>query len=167
MEQRTSKEVFQVAGDSPDPTGTGARGLSTSYDLTRTAAGHPVLVWRAPNGQDMLLTADVYAIPGAPMYIHILCPMCAINGHQHALLFDQSQKGMTYERMTPPPPFRDWSSDDIQNALAGGIDIKSGGRLSVEPFACTWEETGELERGFGLGRCTWKVFIDNNVVKSA
>lgn len=169
--ERMGKETFHVTGDSasPDARDRGRRGMTVGHDLTKSAAGKPVLLWRAPNGEEMLLEVDVYQMAGEPGRIHLICPLCAINGTQHALQINQRHKSFDYEPSVPPPPFPGWSTGDVERALhADGLDIKGGGTLSVEPFECTWEQTPDLARaGFGMGRCTWRVAIDKNVVRPA
>lgn len=44
----------------------------------------------------------------------------------------------------------------------------SNGKLSVEPFKCTWELESEGRRmEFGLGLCSWQVGIHENVARDA
>ena len=69
--------------------------------------------------------------------VHLICPLCSIAERPHGLTVRQSQKQME---------FRD-------------------GRLSVEPFGCTWETEPELRRAFGLATCPWRVAIQNNIAK--
>lgn len=170
MNQNQPKELFQVAGDAPDPTGTGARGVIASYDLSRTAIGHPIVLWKANDGNELLLTFDVFAPPNAPKYILIGCPMCAMRGKPNTLrIMEGGAKAFQYELGITPPLFPGWRDADVAGALAGdpSIDIRGGGRLSVEPFSCTWEEEPDLRRAFGMQRCTWRVRIDNNIARSA
>lgn len=158
----TSKELFHVAGDAPDPSGTGLRGVSPGYDLTKSALGHPFLLWRRPDGGEMMLEADVYAMPGSPMYIIILCPLCAMNGRTSGLRIDQAKKAMSYDEKASISCFPGWTKEQTKGAFPNG----TGGVLSVEPFACTWEESPDLKRDFGLSKCNWRVAIDNNFVRS-
>lgn len=160
-DQPTHKEIFHVAGDAPDPTGmTNTRGVAPGYDLTGSALGHPMLLHRL-YGKEMVLEADVYKMDGEPMYIHLICPMCLANGRTSALRIVEGKKKLSYDPRADVPTFPGWSRDQMLHTFPHGL----GGLLSVEPFGCTWEESPELQRGFGLSCCTWKVAIDNNVVR--
>jgi len=159
---QTLKETFHVAGDAPDPTGGALRGVSPGYDLTRTALGHPMLLYRVTGtSKEIILEADIYAIPGQPMYVHLICPLCLINGRTVGLKIDQSHKSLSYDVSSPVPTFPGWTNEQMKQAFPDGL----GGRLSVEPFKCTWEETPDLKRLDGLACCRWQVAIDNNVVR--
>lgn len=157
----TIKEVFQVAGDRPDPAGTGLRGVMPGYDLRQSAAGHPLLLWRHPAGE-LVLEADVYQLPGQPTYIHLLCPQCLQAGRQNALRITQERKAISYDPAREPPTFPGWTDRQMRDAFPNGV----GGILSVEAFECTWEEDPTRQRGFGLAKCNWRVVIEHNVVRS-
>lgn len=156
----TIKELFTVAGDQPDPGGTGARGISTGFDFTATALGHPMLLYRASNGKELVLEADIYMGPTG-LYIHLICPECLLAGRTNALRIVESQKAMSYEPDLSPPPFPGWTKEQMLMAFPVG----SGGMLSIEPFRCTWEEVGDLRRGHGLAQCPWSVAIERNFVR--
>lgn len=151
--QQPSKELFYVAGDVPDPTGATLKGRAPSYRLTQTALGHPMIFWR-----DMVLEADVYALPGQPLQVHLICPQC-----RNALIVRQGNKAIAYEpgESVPTPP--NWTAAEVKQAIPMGL----GGRISVESFACTWEANGEVSRDFGLARCGWRVAIENNIARDA
>jgi len=153
LEQQTSKELFHVAGDMPDPAGTGLLGQAPSYRLTRSALGHPMIFWR-----DMVLEADVYALLEQPLQVHLICPLC-----RHALIIRQGNKVVSYEPQAPVPAPPGWTATELRQAMPDGL----GGLLSVEAFGCTWEAEGDLRRGFGLARCPWRVVIANNVARDA
>lgn len=160
------KDVFHVAGDAPDPTGTGLRGVAPGYRLTQSAIGHPMLHWAMPGGKELILEADVYALPDQPPHIYMLCPVCLLHGHQNQLSIRGDQKKFDY---TPPdeagdrmPTFPGWTREQMRHAFPNGL----GGILSCDPFRCTFESVPELRRGFGLGQCTFSVVIDNNVVRN-
>lgn len=155
MSQAT-REIFHVAGDYPDPEGTGKRGLAATYDFTRAALGHPMIAYR-----DMVLEADVYQLPGAPMHVHVICPLCLAAGNLNMLTIKSDRKAIYYEPKEAVPPFPGWTRVDMETNFPGG----AGGLLSVEPFACTWELQPSLQRDFGLARCPWKVAIDRNVAR--
>ena len=51
-------------------------------------------------------------------------------------------------------------------------DPNNGGRLSVEPFECTWEmpDAGEHKPGYiggGITLCKLKIGISNNIARDA
>jgi hypothetical protein len=146
-----------MKGDAADPSGTGKRGISSGVDFSKTAKGHPIVFYRAQDGTEFFLTADVYALPGEPMAVHIYCPLCA-----NHLIIRQDNKAIDYDpdARVVIPGFR---SEEIIAGL-GVADL--GGRLSVEPFRCTWEEKPELRRSYGFGVCGWSVSIQNNVARS-
>jgi hypothetical protein len=158
----TIKDVFHVAGDAPDPTGGDLRGVSPGYSLNQGAEGHPMLWWRLPNGKELILEADVYALPEQPRHIYLLCPVCLLNGMQNQLAIREDQKQFSYEPRARVPAFPGWSSSQMAHAFPRG----AGGLLSVAEFRCTFESVPDLERSFGLGQCTFHVVIDNNVVRN-
>jgi hypothetical protein len=160
---RTLKDVFHVAGDAPDPTGTGLRGVAPGYRLNQSALGHPMLLWRVPGtGQEMILEADVYALPDQPMHIYLLCPVCLMTKQSNQLSIRADHKKFDYEPFHAVPTFPGWTHEQMAHAFPNG----AGGRLSVEPFRCTFEMTPDMQRAFGLNQCTFSVAIDNNVVRN-
>lgn len=144
-----SKELFHVAGDVPDPAGTGLRGAASTMRLDRTALGHPKIVYK-----DFLLEADIYALPDAPMYAHIICPLC-----RNALRITQDNKTFTYDPKVAPKIAAMLRNCGVQDGPYWG------GSLSVERFECTWESEPERRRDFGLAVCNWRVEIDNNIAR--
>ena len=96
------------------------------------------------------------------MYVHLICPLCLIQGRTNALKITQGEKALSYDPIHRPPPFPGWTAEQMAHSFPHG----TGGTLSVERFECTWEAAPDLQRDFGLARCTWKVAIDNNVVKN-
>ncbi len=144
-----SRELFHLAGDVPDPAGTGLRGRASTLRLDRTAMGHPKIVYK-----DFLLEGDVYALPDAPKYLHLICPLC-----RRALRITQDNKTIDYDPALAPkivPQLRNCGVDD---------GPYWGGALSVERFECTWETDPEIRRQFGLAMCNWRVEIENNVAR--
>lgn len=140
------EELVHLAGDpdtggmtargfeaAPDPWGTGKVGYQQTADLTSNALGHPKIRYR-----DLVIEADVYAMPGAPMHVHIICPRC-----RNALRIPADRKRIEYDPAAGAPT--------------------DGGRLSIETFECTWE--AGAERGSGL--CRWRVAVDDNVARDA
>jgi hypothetical protein len=161
--EHTSKDVFQIAGDAPDPMGEiRGQGVSPGFDMTKMAAGHPKVIYRLANGQDLILEVDVYKLPNEPMYLLFFCPLCLQNKRQNALRIVQGNKAMSYDPKAMRGPYPGWTSAQMKESFPKGI----GGLLSVEQFACTWEASPEASRDFGLARCTWKVVIDNNVARN-
>jgi hypothetical protein len=160
MTQDALKETFYVAGDQPDPAGTDLRGVAAGYDLTRTAIGHPMLYYALPNGREIILEADVYQLPGQPMYIYVICPLCMMTGNTRMLRIGAENKDVSYDAKARVPVFPGWKPAQMRSALPQG----AGGLLSVAEFACTFEVEPDLRRQFGFAVCPWKVVVDKNVV---
>lgn len=161
MKHDSYKECFQIAGDQPDPDPhTDLRGVASGFDFTRTAIGHPMLLYRV-GGRELVLEADVYRLPDQPLHLILLCPLCLMAGHQNALKIEQGHKQIHYDPRAVVPPFKGWSPRQMAQAFPRG----AGGLLSVEEFACTWEVQPELQRAFGFAVCPWRVVIENNVVR--
>lgn len=160
-ENTALKDVFHVAGDAPDPEGGRARGVAPGYELSQSAQGHPMLLYKLSTGQEIVLEADVYDV--ADKYIYLLCPLCLARGRKNMLRIREGIKAFRYDRLIDPPTFPGWSDEQMRHAFPRGL----GGTLSVEPFECTWEESPELTRGGGFEKCGWRVSIEKNVVKDA
>lgn len=130
-------ERYFIAGDQPIPPE--LQGGSGTHRATPTA--HALVYYRSRWQNDAFeMEVDVYALPGEPIRLHLLCPKC-----QHALTLDQTKKAIDW---TPPPP-------------GGG----KHGTISVETFQCTWEMGDKTELGQPL--CGWRVAIDRNVARDA
>ncbi len=155
------KDVFHVAGDAPDPEGGRARGVAPGYQLTRAAQGHPMLHYKLSTGAEIILEADVYDVPDR--YIYLLCPLCLARGRKNMLRIREGIKAFNYEPTASVPVFPGWTMEQMKHAFPNG----AGGLLSVEAFACTWEEDPTLHRGGGFEKCGWKVSIEKNVVRDA
>jgi len=129
-----------------DPTGTGAVGASSGVNLDKTKDCTVVVRYK-----DKLLELDVYAFPGAPMKLVLLCPRCG-----NALNIESDKKQMQLEKHAPQQV---------------GAFVNEG-RLSVEPFECTWElpDAGVHVPGIqsaGTSLCRWRVGIDKNIARDA
>lgn len=146
------KAVVQIAGDAPDPTGqTAGGGILQNVHLTM-GKQEVVVVYR-----DMFLTVDVYAIPGEPIKIHVICPRChkasQICGTNKKIEFEPSS-------LNPMMP-RILETQDRELVRVG-----SHGRLSVETFECTWELGGDKHVAgavhTGASLCRMRAAIENN-----
>lgn len=162
------REVVQLAGDAPDPTGlTDQIGRQSTHRLTG-GKQEVVVVYG-----DLLMTLDVYALPEEPMRVQIICPRC----HKHSTIRGD-QKKIEYEPKAMNPMsatilamaggaqqelLGSWSRN---TALVELASIANFGRLSVEPFECAWEigdakhVPGALHTGASL--CRLRLVIDNN-----
>lgn len=101
------------------------------------------------NYKDFMLTVDVYQIPGEPTQVHLICPRC-----RHQLRVTSDRKKIEYD--------------------PNDYNFKSrGGRLSIEPFQCTWElpEAGDQHtpgiRSGGLTLCKLTIGISDNRARDA
>lgn len=155
-----SKQFFSVKDDARkmrDPAGSGLVGRAVGEHVLNEADGHPVVLYRTKDGQDFFLTVDVHQLPGQPITVYIYCPLC--NNH---LTIRQDNKAIDYDpRATVKIP--GYSTEEV---LAGLGISGLGGRLSIEPFRCTWEEKPDLRRDYGFGVCNWSVAIENNFAKN-
>lgn len=151
------KELFQVYGDP-------GRGVTTGYDLTKNAAVRPLILW-----EDKLLTVDIYAMPGTPMYGHIYCPQCARNGRQSLLTIRQEAKSMNLDVDAMPARVAkalNMTYEELARYLDLGSVNELKGVLSVEKIGCSWEEDPTAKRTFGFATCPWSVVIDQNIARS-
>ena len=145
MGTRAQRELVQLAGDAPDPTGEGPNGAQTTYHLNRSALANPLVTYQS-GSQEYVLECDVYQQPGEPPIVHLICPRC-----HNALNIRGDRK-------------------HIQLILNAGP--RGQGLLSIEPFECTWElpDAGRHRPGIlgsGTTLCRWRVAIDKNVAKHA
>lgn len=156
--QQQGRQVVQLAGDVPDPTGyTQNLGIQSTHRLN--AGKREVLVLY----KDLILTVDVYALPGEPTQVHVICPRCRkpsrITAENKAIDFDPAGINPMRNailRVSAAPE------------IAGLADF---GRLSVEPFECAWELGGDrhvvggLHTGVSL--CRQRLVIDDNRARDA
>jgi hypothetical protein len=96
--------------------------------------------------KDFVLTVDVYQIPDEPTCVVLICPRC-----RHALRISADRKQIDFDPKAGDP--------------------KLGGRLSIEPFQCTWELTADKHVpgivGGGISLCKWTAGIEKNVARDA
>ncbi len=150
------RSMVQLAGDAPDPTGyTKNRGMQSTHRLD-VAKVEVLISYRGRVG-DFDMTIDVYALPGQPAELHIICPKCRnksrITAERKKIEFDANA--------ARPYTFVDGSSYPT-----------NGGRLDVEPFECGWEmpDAGQHKTGIragGITLCRMRMAIDNSVAKDA
>lgn len=147
------KQIMQVAGDMD-------HGIASRIDLTN---GKTEVMVFDPKGDVPLLTVDVYALPGEPLKVHLICPRCrnhlTIPGDRKAIEFapnDRNPRSPSIIALGIPPHMQ---------------EMAKLGRLSVEPFECTWELDAGKKVGSseftGNNLCRWRAAIDNNTVKAA
>lgn len=162
------KETFHVAGDAPDPAGTGLRGQAPGYRFTQAALGHPLCFYSfgAPGG-DTIVEMDVYAPPDQPMYVHLLCPHCLVRSKAtHGITVRADQKGMSYDPHGIARTFPGWTDAQMARAYPRG----TGGLISIDRFRCTWELDPALAVAQGHTRnpiCDFDVIVADNVIRRA
>lgn len=154
------RAVVQLAGDAPDPSGlTQDVGLMSTHRLTGGKQEALVVFG------DLLLTVDIYAIPGEPMRLHLICPRC-----HKMLTIPGDQKRIQYEPRTLNPRFRHALAMESREGAVAFAHLQFG-RLSVETFECTWEITddahvaGAVHTGGSL--CRLRLVIDDNRAREA
>jgi hypothetical protein len=139
------REVVQIAGDP-------MHGLRSTVNLT--AGKHEVAVLY----KDLIMTVDVYMVPGEPLKIHLLCPKC----HKHSTIPGE-RKAIDFEPIATNPQ---WAR--VAEVMPGMNPL---GRLSVEEFECPWEmgEDKHVRGGLhtGVTLCRQRLAIDNNRAKDA
>lgn len=159
------KEAFHVAGNAPDPTGGGLRGVEATHNLTAGALGHPQVLtpWKA---FDKLTRREVPLVLEIDVYedhIHLHCPVCLIEGRgEVGLRIRAGAKDYGYDPLARVPLWPGWVEEQTKIVYPNGL----GGLVNVAPFRCTWETVGDLKRGFGLQKCGLFVSIRNNVMVS-
>ena len=133
------RELVQLAGDAPDPMGTGMRGQQTTYHLNRSAIAHPLVEYHPGRADYALLECDVYANPGEPVIVHLICPRC-----RNTLTINGAHKRIEIEgNVLSVEPFGcTWEKPEAGPHVPGLV-------------------------GGGLSLCRWRVAIDRNVAKDA
>lgn len=159
------KETFHVAGDMPDPAGTGLRGTAPGYRFTQAALGHPMCHYTFGPGGDTIIEMDVYAPPGTPMYVHLICPHCLVRSKvTQTLTIKADQKEMSYDPRGIAPTFPGWTDAQMARTYPRG----TGGLISIARFRCAWEMDPKAAVAQGHSAnpiCDFDVVIENNVVR--
>src|SRR5271154_4496212 len=169
MQPPPLKELFDVERRA-DPAGSAMQGVAPGYDLTKGAIGHPMVLYRMGD-QVRILELDAYMLPDQPTFeFYVRCPLCSARGHIDTQLhiIQNVHKTTEYDPQVEPPLWPGWSREQMHAAyleMKGNLPPGMGGTISIEPFKCTFEETPELQRKFGLSRCTWHGAIDKNIAR--
>lgn len=153
------REVVQLAGDAPDPLGlSSARGRMSTTHLTGLKREVLVLY------RDLVMTVDVYEVPGEPLKLHLYCPRC----QKHSTV-PGDRKAIDFDGAASNPACRDiLAMGTVPPELHA---VAAVGRLSVATFECAWElgderhVAGALSTGTTL--CRLRIAIDNNRAKDA
>ena len=137
---------------------------ASGVNLNNSALCNPVVYYPK---MGIFLTLDVFALPGTPMYVVVRCPLCQARNPDSEgmdLTIKEDQKSISLDHRGIPK-FPGFTTPELVSGLGLQNQDELRGRLSVEPFKCTWEESPDLRREFGFSRCGWSVAIDNNIVK--
>jgi len=152
------KDVVRLAGDVPDPIGSGTRGYQSSTFLNRDK--REVLVVFG----DLVMTVDIYQVPGEPLVAYLYCPRC----HKH-LTVRADQKAIDYDPGADNPMRGAISAlGKLPPELVAALEK---GRLSIAPFECTWEvgddkyAKGSVHTGAAL--CRLRLAIEDNRARKA
>lgn len=148
------KRLLQVAGDMD-------HGVQSRVNLD---LGKVEVMVLDKKGDIPLLTLDIYALPGEPLKIGLICPRC-----RNHLTITGDKKAIDWDPRAENPRTRDIIDLGIEPHMVSTAKL---GKLSVEAFECTWELDGDKKVGTsefwaGGNLCRWKVAIDNNLVKKA
>lgn len=129
------EEMYQIAGDAPDPRGTGLMGHASQANVGNAGkVGIAMIRYR-----DIVAEADVYHVKGEPFRVIMHCPRC-----RHVMTIRGEHKHIDY---TPPAP---------------GLEAE-GGSISIERFTCPWELTDQKELGGEL--CRLRIVVDHNIAR--
>jgi len=142
------REMVQLAGDEN-------RGMQSVRRLD-TAKVEVLVAYRGRVG-DFDLTVDVYALPGEPAELHIICPKC-----RHKSRITAERKKIEFDQHDIRP----------YTFVDGSRMPTNGGRLDVETFECGWEMPEAVEHKVGITQhgmtlCRMRMAIDHNVAKDA
>lgn len=151
--------MTQIAGDEH-------HGIESTQYLNRGKQEVALLV-RPKNSVTMVSgvsTVDVYAIPGEPLKVHMICPRC-----NKQLQIDQSKKAIDWDPAASSPvaaevraslsPQDNWIADNL-------------GLISISEFKCTWELEDQMQDGgkdanvIAKGSlCRYRGVVERNVLR--
>ena len=122
---RSRRELVQLAGDAPDPTGQSSfRGAQSTHRLNAAKEEVEVVY------KDFLLTVDVYRHEGAPIQVHLICPRCRhasrITGDRKAIDFDPTRNTQAGGLLSIEPFECTWELTDDKHTpglIGGGINL--------------------------------------------
>jgi len=149
----------------PDAVATGKRTLMRldgdddhvgMSQLNLDAGKSMVAVWYPR--QELLLEIDVHAIVGAPIELLLICPKC-----RNALRITSERKQIAWDPRAENPMRR-----EIQPRLPAHHQARALlGKISVEPFECTWEMNAKQAVAKDMtvtagNLCRWRGAIDDN-----
>jgi hypothetical protein len=157
--QANKKELFHVSGDQHNGAAQGATGMN----LNNSALCHPVVYYPK---KGIFLTLDVFDMPGTPRYVVVRCPVCQArnpNAEGMDLTIKEDQKEMSIDAKALPK-IDGFTTSELVQGLGLQHPDELRGRISIEPFGCTWEAEPELRRSFGFSCCEWNVAIKNNIM---
>ena len=163
------RDVWEIQGDRN-------RGSLSGVNMANTAICKPVVYYNSGrHNMERFLTLDVYKVGDAPLHVIIYCPLCQTrdpnNDRNMSLRICETNKAIDLD-VPAMPKFPGISNQElVQHLGLGGLhDLR--GRISIEPFGCTWEEDEESNKG-GTGIvgglisacCNWRVVIENNIAR--
>ncbi len=157
LAERPPRDFVQITGDEP-------RGMSATQHLD-SQKHEVVCVYRGRAGE-VVLTVDVYAIPGEPITLHLFCPQC----HKHSRVTGD-RKAIDFDARAENPMRGTILEYASHRGLPELRDAADHGRLSVGAFECTWEIGGERHVPgavhTGASLCRMRLVIDDNRVRDA
>lgn len=151
--------LTQVAGDED-------HGITSTQYLNRNKQEVAVLI-RPKNSITMaagVSAVDVYAIPGEPVKVHMICPRC-----RKQLQVDATRKAIDWSPAAPNP-----NAVELRSILEPDARYVADnlGVLSISEFQCTWELENEMQdKGkddhiIAKGSlCRFRAAIEKNVLK--
>lgn len=154
-----ARQVVQLAGDVPDPTAqTGHLGIQCTQQMT-AGKQEVVVVYK-----DLLMTVDVYAVPGEPVTVHLYCPKC----RKHATV-KGSMKAIDFDPGAGNPMYREILSRGELGPEV--LAVAAIGRISIEAFECPWEmgDAAHVRGGVhtGASLCRQRLVIEDNRARDA
>lgn len=145
MYNAKTEEIYHVAGDVPDPTGTGLRGEMSSVNLDSKVAEVQIRY------KDTIIFGDVYRYAGVPLRVVIMCPQC-----RNALTITQDNKEIDYDLAAAPQ-------------IGGRISIEPFTCPFEAPDAGAHRHrSGDGAQIItGMSMCNWRVGVSNNIARDA